>query len=253
MKDEITVSEIKKHLKSSFDVILKDITGSTNTDAKNLALGGAREGTVVISKAQTAGRGRMNRKFFSPDDSGVYMSLVLRPETGGEKSLLITTAAAVSVSLSLDKIFGIDTKIKWVNDIYYNNKKVCGILAESVFAGDDSFCVLGIGINVYPPENGFPDDIRNKAGYLTQSFRGNLKNRIIAETLETFIGIYENIEAKEFLSIYRDKNMLSGKIVEVPSKGKAKVIDVDDEFHLVIEFEDKTTASLMTGEVIINL
>ncbi len=253
INDEITSEGIKKHINCLSDIILKDVTESTNKDAKELGIKGAKEGTLIISKMQTSGRGRMERKFFSPNGSGIYMSVLLRPKMAAEKSLLVTTAAAVSVSDALDEILNINTQIKWVNDIYLNNKKVCGILAESVFSGDESFCVLGIGINVYPPLNGFPEDIENKAGFLTESLQKDLKNRIVAGVLEKFFMYYENLENKEFYESYKNKNFLKDRYVEVPGKGTAKVIDIDDEFRLVAEFEDKTITALMTGEVVINL
>ena len=253
MKDEITVNGIKKYLSRDLKFILKDVTESTNTDAKLLGADGTEEGLVVISKTQTAGRGRMDRVFFSPDESGIYMSLILRPKVSAEKSLFITTAAAASAAIAFDELLNVKTDIKWVNDIYLNNKKVCGILTESTFSGDDSFCVLGIGINVYPPANGFPEDIKNKAGFLTDHCRADLKNKIIAKVLDNFLDFYENPDSKEFYRIYKEKNVIKGKIVEVPSKGMAKVLDIDENFHLIVEFEDKTKMSLMTGEVIINL
>lgn len=253
MTDKITVNGIKKYLNRDMDFVLKDTTESTNTDAKHLALEGACEGTVVISKKQTAGRGRMNRVFFSPDESGIYMSLVLRPKVSDEKSLFITTTAAVSTAIAIDEILNVKTGIKWVNDIYLNNRKVCGILTESVFSGNDSFCILGIGINVYPPDFGFPDEIKNKAGFLTDTERSDLKNRLIAKIFENFLEFYINPGNEDIYRIYKDKNILKGKTVEVPGKGMAKVIDIDESFRLRVEFEDKTQTALMTGEVIINL
>ena len=253
INDEITSEGIKKYTNCLKKIIVKDVTESTNKDAKELGVTGEEEGTLVVSKMQTSGRGRMDRSFFSPDESGIYMTVLLRPQMTAEKSLLITTAAAVAVSLALDEILNINTQIKWVNDIYFKNKKVCGILAESVFSGNESFCVLGIGINVYPPADGFPKDIENKAGFLTANVETDLKNRIIAGVLNKFFVYYENLEAKTFYNEYKNKNLLKGKVVDVPGRGTAKVLDIDEEFRLVVEFEDKTKAALMTGEVVINL
>ena len=124
---------------------------STNNFAKSLAQLGAVHGTTVISEVQTQGRGRMGRSFYSPLGMGIYMSVILRPELSVEHSLLITSCAAVAVAEAIERVAGIDCKIKWVNDIYAGNKKLCGILTEAsvnVEQGGLEYAIVGMGINV---------------------------------------------------------------------------------------------------------
>ena len=140
---------------------------STNTVMKEKAEHGAPEGLVVVSSEQTAGRGRRGKQFISKGGTGIYFSILLRPELNPRDALLITTCAAAAVSEAIEKNSDIKTKIKWVNDIYSGDKKICGILTEAAFdmeGGGLNYAVLGIGINIYFPENSLPDEIKNIAG-----------------------------------------------------------------------------------------
>ena len=104
---------------------------STNRYLKELAAKDARPGTVIIANRQSAGRGRLGRKFFSPGEKGIYMSILLRPDIPLERAVLITSMAAVAVARAIERVSGIEAKIKWVNDIFLKGKKVCGILTEA--------------------------------------------------------------------------------------------------------------------------
>ena len=126
-------------------------TGSTNADL--LAIPGVPEGTVLIAGAQSAGRGRNSRAFASPE-GGLYMSVMLRPQSVTE-ALGITPLAAVAVARAIEEQFGLNPGIKWVNDILIDGKKVCGILAEAV-QGERLNVVLGIGVNVTPAGGWIP-------------------------------------------------------------------------------------------------
>ena len=105
---------------------------STNTEAKLLAVQNADHGTIIVSEEQTKGRGRFGRDFFSPSESGIYMSIILKPKLNIENSVLVTTATAVAVCEAIDKFTDQEPQIKWVNDIFIGDKKVCGILTEAV-------------------------------------------------------------------------------------------------------------------------
>ena len=122
-----------------------DTLPSTNQTAIEMAAEGAPEWTVVVAKHQSAGRGRLDRKFYSPEGTGLYMSIILRPRIPPSQALKITAAAAVGVAETLESTFGVRPQIKWVNDILVEGKKVCGILTESRLSGTDlAFAVLGI-------------------------------------------------------------------------------------------------------------
>ena len=131
---------------------------STNRQLKELAESGAPEGTVVIAEAQSNGRGRLGRSFFSSQGSGIYMSILLRPEIELQNAVRLTSMTAVAVAEAIERVCEIPARIKWVNDIFLNKKKVCGILVE---AGIDAveqklnYAVVGIGINVGKME--FPE------------------------------------------------------------------------------------------------
>ncbi len=237
-------------------IYLKE-TESTNKYAKELAVNGAEEFTVVIANTQTGGYGRMGRTFHSPNTSGLYMSIILRPRISPEKALYITTAAAAAVSCAIEEISCKETGIKWVNDIFIDNKKVCGILTEATFSsgGILDYAILGIGVNIYTPKEGFPDDIKNIAGSIFDKpvdVRDSLANRII----DKFTYYYNNLEAKEFLSYYRDKNIITGKKVKV-IKGdisyNAKALSIDDDFRLVVEDNNNNIIALDSGEISVRM
>lgn len=149
---EMRRQEIIRYLKiaDSSRVLVFDEVDSTNSRARALAMRGAAEGTVVTADSQTSGRGRMGRKFESPGGKGIYLSIILRPEFSPQIALFTTTAAAVAVSEAIYEVTGKETGIKWVNDIYIDGKKICGILAEAELNPKTSqfdFVILGIGIN----------------------------------------------------------------------------------------------------------
>ena len=136
--------------KSEYNIIVKDTVTSTNSVLKEMAKDGCRKKTVLIANCQTQGRGRLGRSFYSPPDSGLYISLLLPYNSDSEYHVTLTAAAAVAVSRAIKSTVNIDTKIKWVNDLYVGDKKVCGILAEAVTnaqTGRLDAVVLGIGIN----------------------------------------------------------------------------------------------------------
>ena len=150
---------------------------STNDIVKNAARAGAEEGFTVTARCQTAGRGRMGRSFFSPDGTGLYISILLRPTFHPKDALMITTAAAVATARALEAAGSRNIGIKWVNDLLINGKKIAGILTESSLSmGADSldFAVLGIGINLLSPSNGFPEEIKDIAGAVFDNAREEL-------------------------------------------------------------------------------
>jgi len=129
---------------------------STNTEAARLALAGAAEGHCVVADEQTAGRGRLLREWSSPKDAGLYFSIILRPSLPPEYWPLITLMAALGVQTALAKAANLETDIKWPNDLLANDRKLCGILTETVDTKLGRVIVVGIGINLrtaaLPPE-----------------------------------------------------------------------------------------------------
>ena len=132
-------------------IYLYDTLESSNLTAKQLALAGAPHGTLVLAGQQKAGRGRLDRRFESPAGKGVYCSLLLRPALSAADAQTATIAAAVSVARAVKALCGLELGIKWVNDLYYQGKKVCGILTEAgtdIESGQVEWLVVGIGLNL---------------------------------------------------------------------------------------------------------
>ena len=164
---------------------------STNRLAAERARQGAPEGTVIVAAEQTAGRGRFGRSFHSPRGSGLYLSVVLRPRLAYEDALLITTTAAVAVAEAIETLYpeGPAPRIKWVNDILLGGKKLAGILTEASLdmeSGQIAAIVLGIGLNVYPPAGGFPEELREIATALRPAPEAQLRSRLAAAILDAF-------------------------------------------------------------------
>jgi BirA family biotin operon repressor/biotin-[acetyl-CoA-carboxylase] ligase len=229
---------------------------STNTVLKQLAARGEAEGLVVVAEEQTAGKGRLGRSFFSPNGTGVYFSLLLRPKVNAGDATLITTAAAVSVAKAIETVTESKAEIKWVNDVFCGGKKVCGILTEGSFdmeSGGLEYAVLGIGINVSRPVNDFPQEISNVAtGISDGEASAELRSRLIAETLKCFWAYYKNLPDKSFLQEYKKRSFVLGRDILVLSGNttkKARAIDLDDECRLIVRYEDGLTETLSSGEV----
>lgn len=259
--ENVTFSSVlvEKYLKTDCKVIVLDDIDSTNNYLKKLAEDGEKENTVVIAKHQSGGKGRMGRSFFSPK-SGLYMSILLRPNFSAEKSLFITTATAVAVSDAIDSLSDKNSSIKWVNDVFIDSKKVCGILTEASIdfeTGGLSYAVVGLGVNLYHPADGFPEDIKNIAGTVFDSeISGDEKAKFAAEIINGFFNIYNNFENRDFMKRYKSKSFILGKKINVikgDKKTPATAIDIDDEARLLVEYETGERESLFSGEVSIKL
>lgn len=250
---------IEKYLNTpGLDLRYFETIDSTNTAVKKLADTGAAEGLIIISAEQTKGKGRRGRSFYSPQSTGLYMSLLLRPTISPEKSLYITSAAAVAVAETLENISGETAGIKWVNDIYMRGRKVCGILAEAgIKAGRVDYVVLGIGVNLLPPEGGFPEEIRDVAGAAyTAGDAEEFRARTAAGIADRFVAFYRELEKKNFITEYRRRSILSGQRVNVyriigGEPESAAVLGVDDDFGLVVRYDDGRKETLGSGEVTI--
>lgn len=253
----ISEYEIKKYLKiEDIRFEIYKCVSSTNTLLRQKAEGGAPEKTVVIATSQTEGRGRRGRSFFSPSDSGIYMSVLLRPDIKISEAVLVTTCAAVAVCRAIEKISKKRADIKWVNDIYLNGKKACGILTEAalnVESGKPEYVVLGIGINLLSPKGGFPDEIKDIAAAVfdSEKMAELYKNELIAGILNFFFEDYSYITKKPFFEEYRNRMFLRGKPVRVLSSPEydAEVVDIDEDFCLIVRTQSGEERKLNSGEV----
>jgi len=263
--DILTAENIYGLLESGsipYRISVYDILTSTSTFAREAAEKGAPEGTVIIARSQTEGRGRkVGRRFHSPSDTGLYMSVVLRPNGGYESFLRITTAAAVAVCRAIKKETGRSPRIKWVNDILLEGKKVCGILTEGAFRSDGSglsYAVLGVGVNVYPPKDGFPSELEDIAGSVSESVDPTLISRLAATFLNEFSLLYRK---GGYMEEYRSLSSVVGNNVRIyrqpPAEGiteatpceDAFAYGIDDDCRLLVRFPDGREEALFSGEI----
>ena len=229
---------------------------STNRLAKERAQDGAPQGVCILADTQTAGRGRHGRTFCSPAGTGLYMSLVLRPVLPAEKALSVTTAAAVAVCRAIERVSARKAQIKWVNDVYCDGKKVCGILTEGAFDnGVMTYAVLGIGINVSDPEGGFPADIAEIAASVYGKAGGD-RHVLAAAVLDAFFEEYDRLAEERFVEEYRARSCLIGKsvVVNAPSGDREAVaLGVDEECRLLVRYEDGREEALSSGDVSVHM
>lgn len=230
---------------------------STNQEAKKFLMDDdIPHGTVLLSEEQTAGRGRFQRKFFSPSNNGIYMSVILRPNIELSKAIHITTSAAVSVCRAIENLTNKRPKIKWVNDIFLDEKKICGILTEAsgnFESGRVENVVVGIGINFKTKEADFPDDIKDIAGSIFEGEEPNItRNQLVAEILNELLYMCDNLEDKSIMQEYKVLSFVLGKKVSFLKNNrlnKAKTVDISDEGALVVQYENGDLDYLNSGEI----
>lgn len=249
---------LEHYLNQKLNIVIFQELDSTNNYLKIIGSNGEKENQLVIALSQTGGRGRMGRSFYSPNGTGIYFSLLLHPEISAEKSLFLTVMAAVSVAETVMKYNKNDVKIKWVNDIYIDGKKVCGILTEGAVNCNKKldYAVVGIGVNVVAPENGFPDDIKDIA---TAIFPGNteeyINEKIISDVVNRFFSMY-NGDDKDYIRRYKEYSYLTGKeinIISGDSTRPATVIDITDDCHLLVKNENDEIEEISSGDVSVRL
>ena len=237
-----------------------DSVGSTNTVLKEMASEGAVSGTVVIADHQSDGKGRRGRSFESPSGAGVYLSYLFKPESGFDKISDLTSWTAVAVADAIKRAFGLDSQIKWVNDLLMNRKKICGILTEVTVEGESGFidtCIIGIGINVN--ESSFPDEISEIATSLSIENGGKTFNR--AKLASEIIKSMDDLKSRwpddpYYLERYRELNITTGsKITAFPLMAengqgrKGTALEINEDFSLKVKFDDGSVQDLKSGEV----
>ena len=238
-----------RELGCTYDIHAVDETTSTNDDLKRLGAEGAPNGYALVAERQTAGRGMHGRGFFSPE-SGVYLSVLLRPDTLPEEMLHFTAAAGVAVCHAIERLTPHKAQIKWVNDIYIGGKKVCGILTESVIENAlVGRAVIGIGINITEPTGGFPAEIADRACAL---FTGGKKApqgfaELLAAEVLAALEHQLSLEWSETLAEYRRRSCLTGREVRLADGGKALVTGITEEGSLSVLREDGTQEIVTSG------
>ena len=235
-----------------------DSIDSTNTRAKELAAQGAPQGTVLLADHQTGGRGRRGRSFHSPAGTGIYMSVILRPNCEPQKLMHLTCAAAVAMCDAVECSCGIRPGIKWTNDLVYGHRKLAGILTELGLSlrGTVDYAIIGIGINCCQEEADFPEEIRSIAGSLhTVSGREVRREQVAAAMLDALYRMDQSLltNREEILDRYRSDCITLGKEVSVvKADGSVRhgtALDIDNEGALVVRFPNGTAETVNSGEV----
>ena len=250
---------IRRHLRAAGEFQLRvydRVEGSTNDLVREAAVRGEAEGLAVIADTQTAGRGRQGRTFVSPQGTGAYLSLLLRPKLPAAEAVAITGIAAVAVVRALGDLGVGGAGIKWVNDIYLRGRKVCGILTEATLdmeSGGLDYAVLGIGVNLFSPPGGFPPELTEIAGAV---FPGkpedDERSRLIAAILDRFLPLYRALPDKGWLEEYRSRSILTGREVRFLREGREQrglALGVDDSARLLLRLSDGEETALSSGEV----
>lgn len=261
--DILSPQGIRRFLKPEYrdlDLTVLPTAPSTNALVREKANQGRPEGCIIIACEQTDGRGRYGRQFFSPVDSGVYLSLLLRPTAySPQQATCLTAAAAAAMCQAIEAVTGQQPGIKWVNDIFLHGKKVCGILTEAAVGletGTLNYMVLGAGVNLYPPVKGFPEEIQPIAGSVLERSCPEAKNRLVGEFLNRFWDFYTHPECRTYLEDYRSRSLAIGQNVTVLSAGRAVsayAYGIDDDFRLLVRYENGDTEALSYGEIRIQL
>lgn len=236
-------------------VICLSEVDSTNNYAKRLAMNGASHGTLIAANHQTAGRGRYGHSFISPPGTGLYMTLMLKPNVEAAKFQMITIAAAVAVSLAIEELYqGAKAGIKWVNDIYLREKKIAGILTEGIssFESGEIECVItGIGINV--STKNFPPELAQTAGAIF--IDDNIlfgRDELCAHIADKIMDFAENLTAPEIINAYRERSILAGQDITYMQDNiehHAHAEGIDDSGGLVVVKDSGEIETLRSGEV----
>ena len=254
--DLLSEAGIGGHLREKTDLLVFETIDSTNNEAKRLAIGSPKAPLLIVSGEQTQGRGRLGRTFYSPADTGLYMSFLLKPAIKMSEASFLTIAASVAVTKAIENVTGISCGIKWVNDIYVGDKKVCGILTEAVAgieSGNLDYVIVGIGVNCHPAS--FPPEAGSNPGFIKE---GTPRNLLAAEIANEFLPLVESMDKESILDYYRDHCIVIGKSIRIFKQGAgeqaedgaiATAIGIDDSGRLIVKYPDGNTSHLSSGEI----
>ena len=259
-EQQINQELIQQHHPIDWVIQTMESTTSTNDLAKLYANQNSTTPAIFISEEQTAGRGRLGRKFVSPAKTGLYISLCLFPTIALEDLSLITCATAVACVETLEELTGKSLNIKWVNDLFYQDKKVGGILTEVISDFESQqvqSLIVGMGINLIEATDNFPEELHSIVGSIFPSLREYKehafnRNHFITTFLEKWTFYYENLSKRDFINSYRKHSNVIGKAVKVIEGNHvyhAFAKDIDENGRLIIEKEDKSLHALSYGEV----
>jgi BirA family biotin operon repressor/biotin-[acetyl-CoA-carboxylase] ligase len=240
----------------SLSITVLDSSESTMKDAKLAAINGAPNNTLIVADIQEEPKGRFGRPFFSKAGSGIYMSMLLRPNQRFEEMAQYTVIMAVAAARAIDELAQVTTEIKWVNDIYLNGKKIGGILSEAmsdVESGQISNVIIGMGINFSLSQNEFPKELQEKATSLFASSSPTCtRNELIAAIWNQFYQIVGQLPSEDFLDEYRQKSFVLDKKVYFTQAGteyEGTAIAINERGELIVKLSNGTEKILSSGEI----
>ena len=232
-------------------------TDSTNAEAYQLALRGAKEGEIVLAESQEKGRGRIGRQWFSPAFLNLYLSVILRPNIPPHRASLLTLMAAVATADAIEEYAGLHPTIKWPNDLLLNGRKIAGLLNE-IHAETDRihFVVLGIGVNLNVDRQRFPQMIRDRATSLKEEMGQKIARKaflaILLKSLEKWYGVFPKDGGASVLNAWRDRAQIAGKQVKISSFDEVivgRAVDVDSEGALLVQMRNGQRKRIVAGDV----
>ncbi len=256
--DVLSEEGIRRHLRHhELQLQVYRTITSTNTVLKTLAAQNAPAGLALVAGEQTAGRGRMGRSFYSPAESGLYLSLLLRPDMDALQATHLTACAAVAASETIEELSGSPTQIKWVNDILMNGRKVCGILTEASIdceSGRMQHVIVGLGINTHVPKGDFPEELRSIAGAAFGTDRiPELRCRLAAGILDRLTEYAEKPDSPAVFEAYSRRSCVPGRAIHILAPGKdpvpAQALSLLEDYSLLVRLPDGSTTRLNSGEV----
>lgn len=254
--DRLSEEGIRAALNEAYQalpLLVLEQTDSTNTQAKKLAADGAAHGTLIVAEEQTAGRGRGGKNFFSPYGAGLYMSLILKPGTGIREPQRLTLAAALATLKAIVLLTDTKPQVKWVNDLYLDGKKICGILTEAVTdvetGGIDSI-IVGVGVDCNMEERMLPPELQGIVGSLN-SERLN-RNRMAAEIARGMLDWLPQLNSPDLIEEYRKHSMMTGREVSFLHEGAEHhgvVTGIGDGGELLVRLMGGESLALASGAV----
>lgn len=253
---------IRKKLHHQLDIRVLDSIDSTNEEAKRILNSETKPevDTVILANEQTKGKGRLGRYFHSPEQTGLYMSVAMPKISSEADPTLLTTVAAVAACFAIEKLTDLKPQIKWVNDIFLDGKKICGILTEGIINLETQkieSIILGIGVNLTREEEGIPNEFKHVIGSLFEKDEQQIKrNELSAAILNEFYTLYENMSDKKYLDEYRKRCFVLGQQVSFTRNkqdytGTAE--QIDDTGALIVRLSNGETITLSYGEISIKI
>jgi len=255
--DKISTYSVKKYLYDYADKFTMDVyeeIGSTNNVLKENAAS-LPNWHAAISNSQSAGKGRIGRSFFSPKGTGAYVSVLIRHDLPLTDAEHITTVAAIAACRAIDEFTDSKASIKWINDVFVEGKKTCGILTEASINIESytmDWVVVGIGFNIYEPEGGFPEELKNIAGAISKKRIKDLRSKISAGFLRHFYDLFNMLPDTGYIEEYKKRSFVIGlpvNVIKFGSSTPAVAVDIDKDCHLIVRYEDGQMETLNSGEV----